>query len=214
MGATVIVDRRERNTELTGALEANGIEMSFKTLPVGDYILSDRVCVERKTVSDFENSMMSGRLFEQVERMKRSYGTPFLLLEGDRDYFRLKSRVINGAIAALYIDYGIEVILSHSAEDTAEIMASMARHEQEENRREPSLKGAARARSSRQFQEYMIGNLPGIGPKLSRALLIHFRSVRSIADASAEELMEVDKIGKKKAEMIYKTLNLEYKDEE
>jgi ERCC4-type nuclease len=209
--ATIIVDQRERNSDLADALRANGIDVKFKTLPVGDYILSDRVCVERKTVHDFESSIMNGRLFEQIDRLKKVNSSPMLLLEGDRDSFRLKGKVINGTIAALYIEYGIVVIASHSAADTAEILASMAKHEQDKNLREPALKGSARARTSRQFQEYMIGNLPGIGPKLARALLKHFSNVRNIANASEKELMKVEKIGKKKSEMIYKTLNQEYK---
>jgi Fanconi anemia group M protein len=210
MRATVIVDQRERNSELLEALESIGVEIDMKTLPVGDYVLSDRVCIERKTVQDFESSMMSGRLFEQIERLKKSYAAPMLLLEGDRSTFRLKSRVINGAIASLYIDYGIVVISAHSVSDAAEIIASMAAHEQSEEKREPSLKGSARAYTHEQFQEYVIGNLPGVGPKLAKALLLHFGSVRGVANASAEELMKVDKIGEKKAELILKTFNSKY----
>ena len=172
------------------------------------------MCIERKTVADVESSMMSGRLFDQIERLKKSYSAPMLLLEGDKDSFRLKSSVINGALAALYIDYGIEVIVSHSPADAAEIISSIARHEQVGSKREPSLKGAARAYTHEQFQEYVIGNLPGIGPKLARALLRHFKNIRNISNASTEELTAVDKIGKKKAEAIHRTFNYEYKDAE
>jgi Fanconi anemia group M protein len=211
MHATVLVDQRERNSELIEALKAIGVEVEMKTLPVGDYVLSDRVCIERKTVQDFESSMMSGRLFDQIDRLKKSYPSPMLLLEGDRSTFRLKSRAINGAIATLYIDYGIVVISAHSASDAAEIIASMAAHEQSGEKREPSLKGSARAYTHEQFQEYVIGNLPGVGPKLAKALLSHFGSVRGVANASAEELMKVDKIGEKKAELILKTFNSRYR---
>lgn len=211
MRVTVIVDRRERDSELVGALEAIGVVVEMKTLPVGDYVLSDRVCIERKTVQDFESSMMSGRLFDQIDRLKKSYAAPMLLLEGDRSTFRLKSRVINGAIASLYIDYGIAVIAAHGAPDAAEIIASMAAHEQADERRKPSLKGLARAHTHEQFQEYIIGNLPGVGPKLARALLHHFKNVRNISNASTEELMDVDKIGRKKAEAIHHTFNHEYR---
>lgn len=209
--ARVIVDSRERNMELIEAIEAKGVDVELKELHVGDYVVSDRVCLERKTISDFENSLMSGRLFEQVRRLKDSYECPILVLEGDNENFRLKSNIINGTIASLYINYGIMVICTYSATNTAEMIASIAKREQLNDAREPSLKGSARAYTHEQFQEYVVGNLPGVGPKLAKSLLVHFKSIHRIASADKEELMKVEKVGKKKAELIYKTLNEAYK---
>jgi ERCC4-type nuclease len=56
-----------------------------------------------------------------------------------------------------------------------------------------------------------VGNIPGVGPKLARSLLAHFKSVRNIANADKSELVKVDKIGKKKADAIHSTLNALYK---
>ncbi|MDE1871409.1 MAG: hypothetical protein KGI06_04190 [Candidatus Micrarchaeota archaeon] len=210
----IIMDNRERNGTLLEALESAGIEIELRTLHVGDYVVSDRVCIERKTVSDFESSIMNGRLFEQIKRLKESYEMPMLVLEGDAEYFKLKSSVINGAIASLYIDYGIMVMHTQDAKDTALMLASMARHEQLDHERHPSLKGGARSFTESQFQERVIGNIPGIGPKLARSLLTHFRSIRGIANADESELMKVEKIGRKKAHLIRSTLNGRYENDE
>jgi ERCC4-type nuclease len=206
----IIIDNRERNVELINAIEANGIEFEFRTVHVGDYVISDRVCMERKTVSDFESSLINGRLFEQIKRLKENYEFPILLLEGNQEDFRLKNNVINGTIASLYIDHGIEVICTYNARNSADIIANIARHEQEKEQREPSLKGGARAHTNEQFQEFIIGNIPGIGPKLAKSLLKHFKNIRNIANAEIKELTEVDKIGKKKAENIHNTINKIY----
>jgi Fanconi anemia group M protein len=206
----IIVDQRERNAELVSGLENLGCDISFKTAPVGDYIISDRVCIERKTVSDFEGSIMNGRLFDQLERLKETYELPIVLLEGDRETFRLKRNVINGTVVAVYIDYGIPVLFSEGPANTAEIIATIAKREQGGKRREPSLKGAARAYTDNQFQEYMVGNLPGVGPMLAKSLLKHFGSVRAIANADIKELVKVEKIGKVRAQMIHNTLNHSY----
>ncbi|MGC8647425.1 MAG: ERCC4 domain-containing protein [Candidatus Micrarchaeia archaeon] len=204
--AKVIVDDRERNIAIIEGLEAKGVQVEFKQLPVGDYIISDRVCIERKTINDFENSLMNGRLFDQIKRLKDHYTFPILLIEGDEE-FMLRRNVINGAIAAIYIDYGIVSISSRNAHESADIIESLARHEQKDEHREPSPKGGARAYTEQQFQEFVVGNLPGVGLKLSRALLAHFGSIKNIANASVEQLMEVPKIGKKKAERIHDILN-------
>ena len=210
----IIVDNRERNLELMDAMGAKGIEIEFKTAHVGDYIISDRVCIERKTVPDFESSLINGRLFEQAKRLKESYKFPILILEGDPGCFRLSGNVVNGTLAALYIDYGIMVLHTRNARNTAEMIADIARHENGKEAGEPSLKGGARAHSTEQFQEFIIGNIPGIGPKLAKSLLVHFKSIRSITNAEVEELMEVEKIGKVKAELIRRTLNGAYKSQQ
>lgn len=209
----LIVDQRERNSELISSLESRGFSIDTQTIPVGDYVLSDRICVERKTISDFESSIMSGRLFDQLERMKGTYQLPILLLEGDRGEFRLGENVINGTIISIYVDYGIPVMFSHGPEHSAEILAAIAKREQKGKSRDPSLKGGARAYTDSQFQEFVIGNLPSIGPKLAKSLLRHFGSIKRIANASPKQLMKVEKVGEKKAEQIHRIMNQVYKEE-
>ena len=209
----IIVDQRERNADLLSQLESMGAKVTVMTLAIGDYVISDRVCIERKTVTDFESSIISGRLFDQVKRLREAYAYPMLMLEGSKEEFRLHRKVLIGSIVALYVKHGITVITSESADETATILVSMARQEQDSEEHLPSLKGGARAYTSAQFQEFVIGNLPGIGPKLAKSMLVHFGTVRGIANATIEELMDVEKIGKRKAEVIYKILNEAYKKE-
>ncbi len=207
----IIMDNRERVPEIIDGLEAMGLSVDVKTLPVGDYVISDRICIERKTVSDFESSVISGRLFDQLERLGEAYESPILVLEGNQKDFRLGRNVINGTVVSVYVDYGVLVIFSSGPENTAELIAIIAKREQNGVKREPSMKGSVRAYSNEQFQEFIIGNLPGVGAKLAKSLLKHFGSVRAIANAEIDELMEVEKIGKKKAESIHKTINHIYK---
>lgn len=210
MEFSVIVDSRERNIEVMDSLASLNINISVKTLPVGDYVISDRVCIERKTVSDFESSLMNGRLFDQLKRAKEYYESPILVIEGSSEEFRLANNVIIGTIASLYIDMNIQLVFSTGPKNTAEIIAAFAKHEQYKNKREPSLKGGIKAYTNAQYQEYVIGGLPGVGPKIAKALLSHFGSIKNIANAQIEELTSVDKIGKKKAQKIHDTLNLQY----
>ncbi|MDE1856901.1 MAG: hypothetical protein KGH98_02335 [Candidatus Micrarchaeota archaeon] len=209
----VVVDQRERASHLPEHLHEHQLNVVMQTLPIGDYLISDRVCIERKTVSDFESSIISGRLFDQAERLKQHYQSPIIILEGDSELFRLHRRVIIGTIATLYIDYGIEVLLSGSQEETAEIISSLAKHEQDGHKREPSAKGGLRAYTTSQYQEYMVANLPGVGMVLARSLLKHFGSLKGLANATPEDLMKIEKIGKKKAERIFETLNERYSGE-
>lgn len=207
----VIIDNRERNTELLESLVNEGAGCELATLDIGDYIISDRLCIERKTVPDFEKSIIDGRLFDQIDRMKKAYELPIIVLEGDASEFRLKHNVINGSIISIYIRYGIPVITSNSPQDTASIILTMAKQEQN-GLREPTRKNGRRAFSDAEYMENVIANVPGIGPKLARLLLKHFGSIEAIASSDLKELRKVDKIGKKKAEGILRILNGKYDD--
>ncbi|MEM3841625.1 MAG: ERCC4 domain-containing protein, partial [Candidatus Micrarchaeaceae archaeon] len=137
----VIVDSRERNASITKRLEALGAIIHVETAPVGDYILSDRVAIERKTVADLQSSILNGRLFDQLARLKAAYQFPILLIEGDMSEFSLGSNISKGLIAAACIDYGVSVISSSSPEETSEIVYYMAKHEQSLGKRQISMKG-------------------------------------------------------------------------
>ena len=62
----VIVDVREFMSTLPAVLHSKSFHITPITLEVGDYILSPKHCVERKSVSDLQQSMLSGRLYNQV----------------------------------------------------------------------------------------------------------------------------------------------------
>lgn len=206
----IIVDNRERNIEIIDTLMNSGIDLNFAQLPVGDYIVSDRICVERKTVSDFESSIMNNRLFEQLGRLHESFEKPILIIEGSEADHRLSDNVIIGTILKLYTDYNVQVIASHGAEHTATILSKFAEREQTSEKKEPRLTGLKKAYTTYQWQALILSSIPGIGPSLARRLLAHFKTIKNVATADRKELMKVEKIGKKKAEQIYSILNAEF----
>ena len=52
-------------------------------ITVGDYIVSPKICIERKAIPDLISSFKSGRLYSQCEQMFRHYELPTLLIEFD-----------------------------------------------------------------------------------------------------------------------------------
>jgi Fanconi anemia group M protein len=75
----IIVDVREKNM---AKLLHNYADVELKTLEVGDYVLSDRVVVERKTADDFVDSIIDKRLFNQLKNL-RKVEKPLLIIEGN-----------------------------------------------------------------------------------------------------------------------------------
>ena len=189
----IIVDNRERNANLLESLTSENVELSFAQLPVGDYVLSDRICIERKTTRDFENSIINSRLFDQINRLSISCPKPVLIIEGDESEFTLNPNVITGTLAAIYADYNIQVIRSHDTSETASILEKIAKREQNDEKRNPVIVGRKRAYSVSEWQMLSLSAMPGVGPKLARLLLNHFHTLNGISNASVKDLKNVNK---------------------
>lgn len=77
----IIVDIREFMSPLPAVLHLSGMRVVPVTLEVGDYVLSPTMCVERKGLSDLQQSLLSGRLYNQAEAMCKHYDFAVLLIE-------------------------------------------------------------------------------------------------------------------------------------
>ena len=60
---SIIADHREKRTKTCEWLRTFDATIIEKQLDVADYIVSDRVGIERKTVSDLLESVLNQRLF-------------------------------------------------------------------------------------------------------------------------------------------------------
>lgn len=79
----IAVDVREFRSALPSILHQGGMRLAPVTLTVGDFVLSNVHCVERKSISDLYGSFASGRLYTQAEAMSKYYKVPSLLIEFD-----------------------------------------------------------------------------------------------------------------------------------
>ncbi|ODV94261.1 hypothetical protein PACTADRAFT_44994 [Pachysolen tannophilus NRRL Y-2460] len=99
----VIVDMREfSGSSLPNLLHRIGIRVFPCMLTVGDYIISPKICIERKSIPDLISSFKSGRLYQQCEQMFRHYELPTLLIEFEENksfsldpFSELRTRLTN-----------------------------------------------------------------------------------------------------------------------
>jgi Fanconi anemia group M protein len=211
MPAKIFVDSRER--EMAKLLESLGIEVTVKNLEVGDYVVSDRVAIERKTAQDFVASIIDPErnLFRQIADLARTYDRPVLILEG-RDLYttQMNAGSIRGAMISVAVDYGVPIIPTDDKNETVAVIALLARREMREGR-EPKVHGHKTARTLKEQQEYLISAISSVGPTVAKNLLKHFGSVEKIMTASSEQLQEVGKVGPKIAERIRELVGGDYK---
>jgi ERCC4-related helicase len=207
----VIVDPRER--EMGKLLESLGLEITLSSLEVGDYVLSDRLAVERKTADDFVSSIIDPErnLFRQISDLARTYDRPILILEGRDLYARqMNPASIRGALVSIAVDYGVPIIPTEDREETAAVLSLLAAREKKEGR-EPKAHGHKTARTLKEQQEYLISAIPSVGPAVAKNLLKHFGSIEKIMTASQEDLQQVELVGPKIAERIRELVGGEYK---
>lgn len=106
----VIVDMREFRSLLPNILFRTGFEVVPCVLTVGDYVISPRLVVERKSVPDLISSFEKGNLYFQCERMFRYYEIVVLLIEFDENksfslnpFVELRNRLNSkGSLKTLY----------------------------------------------------------------------------------------------------------------
>lgn len=205
----IYADMREQRSGVVKALQAmENVEVVIGGLPCGDYILSPEVAVERKSATDFVTSVMSGRVFEQVGRMKLDFLRPMVLIEGDpiRTRSAIDPKSVAGAISSLMTIQQISVVSVADTTETAIMLATMARHLQHGLGYDINLH-PKKPKPNREAAEYVVGSLPGIGAGNATKLFSHFGSIHAVMTASAKEIMGVKGIGPKTAQRIHELIH-------
>ncbi len=208
----IFVDTREANNGILEYFKQYDCDVQKKMLLYGDFVVSDRVSIERKLVNDFVQSITDKRLFKQLKAMKDNFERPVLIIEGEESlYGVLQPNIIRGALAAISVDMSIPIIWTRDIADTAGIIYWIARREQILEKREVVLRNKKVPKTIEEKQEYLISSLPDVSVVRAKALLKHFKSPMNVFNASEKELKEVKGIGKGIAEKIKKVLEKKYK---
>jgi len=224
-----LIDHRER--KVSRLIEGLFGEIEVVSLPLGDVLLvheGGSVLVERKTITDFLSSVRSNRLWDQLLRLMKTeeilglkVKRRILLLDGDFEkylepfgegYSAKDVQVfwcqIMGALLEIIYVYDTPIIVAENKEALRAFFKTLARREETGlNDKLPTARWyRKRPRVDlpvKDRKRYVLSALPLVGETLAKNLLDHFGTISNIANASVEELQEVPKIGKKKAEIIY-----------
>ncbi|MBN1386707.1 DEAD/DEAH box helicase [Candidatus Woesearchaeota archaeon] len=209
----VYADLREKGSGIMKDLIGKGFSIQLKNLEVGDYVLSSRCAVEIKTVPDFVDSIIDGRLLSQLKELKKNFERPLVLLVGQEDIYsqrKIHPNAIRGMFSTIALSYGIPIMQAKDSQEAASLLAIMAKREQEQTSKDFNPHGSRKPMSQKELQEYIVSSLPGVGSGLAKPLLEHFGSVKKVMDASEERLQKVDKIGPNKAKEIRSILDEDY----
>jgi len=205
----LIVDSREKSNA-TDVLDKAGIAYTKEALPTGDYMIrvpEGEITVERKQMTDFIGSLMSGRLEEQLRRLSE-HKVPILVITGSfSDYKRFakfkhfSQEHVEGAIASCVVKFGLRaVIWIQSAQDnphaagikiTTKILQKIAegKIDQMPDRKLKRFKTDAPSLD-------IVRMMCGVSGETGKRLLTNFGCIKGIINATDEELLKVKGMGR------------------
>jgi len=215
--ATVVADTREFKSGIPERLSKLGLHVKSSMLSIGDYSLPRDILIERKTVSDFVASVYDGRLFEQASRMSSICGNPLLIIENPlKDVLEATSNkaAIYGALATLAFSYGFKVFQTSDGEETAQLIAVIAKHGRYGDLRctSPIVRSKPRLEETWQRQLAVAESIPWVGEKYARRLLKSLGTVKAVFNASPSQLTQAAGIPPATAAKIHRLINQHYKE--
>tara|TARA_R110000737_G_scaffold286107_1_gene292639 strand:- start:827 stop:1522 length:696 start_codon:yes stop_codon:yes gene_type:complete len=225
----LVIDSRERaGSKLVGLVEAKAQSMNIpfekKWIEVGDYVYDD-VCFEAKSAIDFLGSVMSKRLWTQIDNMDRCYKTNIVIIYGSMAdaINNLKSNTKSkipeparsimlsnkflGGIGKIILDTDVKPVWVRNEEDAAKIITAVCKMK-------PIDREAIRPEVFRRIAtddlriDVLIG-IKGVSAKKAKELLKKFGSISEIAHHSAIEIAEIEGIGSTVANRILTVLESE-----
>ena len=166
---SIIVDNREP-VAIIKNLEELGINVTKQQLTVGDYVISEDLIVERKATSDFWQSLVDQRLFDQIKRLTDTYKQVVFILEGIIVEPEMRTPVY-GAISYMMVRYAVQFIPTENHQATSILLDRVCSWVQEDHK-DPILARTAPKRLTLEDQQrYLVQGLLGVGEKTAKKLL-------------------------------------------
>ena len=113
-------------------------------------------------------------------------------------------------LATIAISYGIPILQTKNSQETAELIKSIAKREQNKEEKSMGIRTDKKPMTTKEQQEFIIESLPGVGPSLAKSLLAEFKSVKKIMNSKEKRLTKINQLGGKKAQEILKILEETY----
>lgn len=210
----VIIDTREKKSEIADIFLEEKINIQEMTLDVADYLFVGGTAFERKSF-DFLNY---SDVITKASELVFTYPYPYLIVDMPlekliaisvkklhKSYGEILNHMI-GLIASLSVR-GVPPIFCTDKRTMVRIMISIAKKNLDtKNRLIEKLQGR-RNTSNNDAIQGMYANIPGIGNKLAIQLQKQYPTLKLLANATIDDLIKIDKIGRKKAEEIIKIIN-------
>jgi DNA excision repair protein ERCC-4 len=219
----IVVDEREKNSNIPDLLKNAGAVIDFAQLKVGDYVVSSETAVERKTIPDLISSIYDGRLFVQCSDLVKHYQKPLLVLQGNivdlaespedmeekgEKWNMERIPLAYDALITVATEFRIPIIHTPSAQYTAQLLVTLVNRSMREGKATGPLMRKIKKENPVYLQQLsVLASVPGVGEKLAVRMLKKFHTPKRALNASAAELATIQGFGLARAERLRKILD-------
>jgi Fanconi anemia group M protein len=200
----IIVDNREFRSKTVKELFKKGFDITPMQLSIGDYIIGD-ICIERKSLKDFYDSIIDKRIFEQLKSIKSNYEKKLLIIEGESGERNIHPNAIKGMIASIMLDYKIPIIFLKDSDETADFLGVIDKRMQKII---APIIAVKKEKNNYDSAINLLCSIPGIGLKNANKLFEKFKSIKKIFNAKEDELINI--LGEKNSNNFIKFINEEF----
>lgn len=225
----LVIDSREKSKLAKLVMQkakALSIKYEQRWIEIGDYVFDD-VCFEAKSATDFLGSVLSKRMWTQLDNMDRHYKTNIVIIHGDMQEAIMnvienapskmpigtRSIMLNnkflGAIGRITLDTDIKPFWVQSEEEAALIITAVCK--MKPLTRETIEPQVFKRITTDDLRIDLLSSIKGVSIKKAKLLIKQYGSIMEIGECSAFELQAIEGIGETLAKRIISTLNSEEK---
>lgn len=204
----VIVDVHEPQIIPLSLQKDKGLLIKVMSLKSGDYAFAN-VGIERKEFGDYMNSLTSGRLWEQMYNLKRTYERPILVVEGLKEpTLQLAGNISIRFVSSLsrIVLMGVSVVVLPTL---AHFLSFIQYSYLSCGRQGLSMKPIPKKpwyREKEEIKEDLLCMCPGIGRKTAKAILARFPTFDKLMAASPLDITNTG-LGKKRSQALWEILH-------
>jgi|TARA_R110002020_G_scaffold153171_18_gene332454 ERCC4-type nuclease len=226
----LIIDSREVSA-LSDEVESKATSMNIITkkqwIEVGDYVIGN-TCFEAKSTHDFLSSVISKRLWTQLDNMDRCYDNNIVIIYGSlRDALtytkysakynsmprnrkmQLLTNKFYGALGRIILDSDIKPVWVLDEFAAASIICSVAKMQPVD--RPPIKPHMFKRFTTDDVRINMLTTVKGVSEKKAKMLIKKYGSLMEIGDCDKRELCSLEGIGDTTADRILSIFNSEKK---
>ncbi|KAI5946406.1 Fanconi anemia group M protein [Manis javanica] len=197
-------------SEVISSLRAiHGLQVEVCPLNGCDYIVSNRMVVERRSQSEMLNSTNKSKLTDQIQYLQSMFERICVIVEKDREKTGDTSRMFRrtksyDSLLTTLIGAGIRILFSSCQEETAYLLKELSLVEQRKNVgiHVPTVVDSNKCEA---LQFYL--SIPNISYITALNMRHQFSSVKKMINSSPQEISMYAQVTHQKAEEIYRYIH-------
>ncbi|NXF54019.1 FANCM protein, partial [Oceanites oceanicus] len=208
----ILADSREISSgaEVISSLKAlHGVKVQVCSLGSSDYIVSNRMAVERKFLSELLNSVNRNKVTQRIQRLQSMFERICVIVEKDRikagEMSRLfqRTQYYDSVLSAL-VQAGVRILFSSCQEETAALLKDLALVEQRKN---ATIRVPTEVEGHKREMLNFYLSIPHLSYLAALNLCHYFDSVKKMANSSPLDIATGAQVSPQKAEEIYRYLH-------